>query len=304
VVDVVVVLFDSDERLFRRCVDSVARAGARADVPVRLVLVDNGGRLPSLADLGVPHVLLGSGANVGFGRAVNGALEQSAAPWTLLLNPDAALHVDGLSAFLAAAERRPAALLAGSMVGDDGVPDPDDVIDWDFCTERFLKRLRRRRSGGRGVPSMSGRPHGGDVVVEKVTGGALFAATSVLRDLGPFDERFFLYCEDADLSRRAARSGVPLLRVAGCRVAHAGSASARSHALLVEVARADAAVRLTAYHRPLGISLLQRVELALATLVGAAVEKDAARRRARLGRLSVLRRWGLRRDLEPLRPAA
>ncbi|WP_181439461.1 glycosyltransferase [Curtobacterium sp. MCBD17_032] len=301
--DVVVVLFHADPELFRRCVGSVVTAASRAAVVVRLVLVDNGGPVPSVPPLGPsgPGVVrTGTGRNVGFGRAVNAAMEVVRAGRVLLLNPDAELTPDALRAFLRAAERHPRALLAGTVL-TDGRLDPDAVIDWDSSVERLVRRWVSRH---RVRESVSGAAQGAAVVpVAKASGGALAADAGLLRRLGPFDERFFLYAEDADLSRRARRAGIEVLRVVCAEVHHVGSASARSHAALVEFARADAAVRVTAVHRGHLVSLVQRVELLVVTTLGMALERDRAARSARGARLRALRRWGVRREAPPVGPA-
>lgn len=287
--DVVVVLFHSDPELLRACVRSVVAASARAGVAERFVFVDNGGGLPDLGDAPVGcSVIIGSGLNQGFGRAVNAAFSIVDAPSVLLLNPDAAVAEDAVAAFLRAAQTHPGALLGGTML-TGGAIDPDSVLDWDFSVERFVKRRRF-------LKAPVDHELDGVVPVEKVTGGALFGCTALLRDLGPFDQQFFLYAEDADLSRRAARTGVSLLRVPDARVQHVGSASARSFAGLVEFTRADAAVRLAAVHRPWIVSLAQRVELLVVTLLGMLIERDPGRRSARAARLRALRRWGFRRS--------
>ena len=288
-VDVVIVLFHSDPELLTACVSSVRETAAHAGVSVRFLFVDNGGGLPAPIAVGDSHIVIGDGLNGGFARAVNAAMVRVTAPAVLLLNPDAVLDMGAMRTFIEARRAEELALFVGSMV-TRGRLDPDAVVDWDFSLERAVKRFRFR----------AGRAERGGVPVDKATGGALFASASLLRELGPFDERFFLYAEDADLSRRARSVGIPLLRLVGARVEHVGSASARSHAKLVEHARADAAIRLTAKHRSWSVSMAQRCELLLVTLLGVLFEQDRLRRHARLARLRALRRWGCRRTCPPL----
>jgi GT2 family glycosyltransferase len=60
-------------------------------------------------------------------------------------------------------------------------------------------------------------------------GACLAARTDVLRRLGPFDERIFLYAEDLDLGLRAARAGVDTWLWPSARVIHhSGHASSRA----------------------------------------------------------------------------
>ncbi|WP_420369778.1 glycosyltransferase [Curtobacterium sp. L1-20] len=292
-VDVVIVHFHSDRALLRRCLDSVADAAQHADLTVTVILVDNGGSLPvELVPDGVRFVPVKSRGNIGFGSAVNLGVAAASAEAVLVLNPDAALETPALAAFRAALQQEPEALLVGWMTRD-GQVERDSYIDWDFSVERIVKRTRWSDDLG----------DGGLLPVEKVSGGALFARTAVLRTLGPFDERFFMYCEDADLSRRARSAGRPLLAVRAARVDHAGSASETSFHPLVEAARADGAIRVTALHRPRVVSVLQRVELALVTTLGLArpgLDRDA--RRARWARTASLRRWRFRTQVPRMDP--
>lgn len=285
VVDVVIVHFHSDRELLARCLESVARSAAGAGVAATVILVNNGGTLPlDLVPQGVRAVAVESSGNVGFGAAVNLGVAAATAETVLVLNPDAALDDHALGAFRAVSLRRPRALLAGWMIRD-GAVERDGYIDWDFSCERLVKRARWSDALG-----ADGVRH-----VEKVSGGALFASTAVLRRLGPFDERFFMYCEDADLSRRARAAGHELIAVGAARVEHAGSASEASFHRLVEAARADGAIRVTALHRSRIVSILQRTELALVTCLGLLRPRSApAARRARSARLVSLRRWGFR----------
>lgn len=293
--DVVIVHFHSDHPLLRRCLESVAVAGARAGSTVRLIVVNNGGTIPlHLVPDGIRVTPVTAPGNVGFGAAVNLGTAAATAEWVLVLNPDAALGEVALEALVGAGRRAPDALLAGWLTRD-GEVERDGYIDWDFSVERLLKRAR----WSDGVDDGAVRP------VEKVSGGALFARTAVLRELGPFDERFFMYCEDADLSRRARAAGRPLLAVPAARVDHAGSASEASFHPLVEAARADGAIRVTALHRGRVVSVLQRVELLAVTCLGVlrpGLSPDA--RRARWARIDSLRRWRLRTTTPRMDPDA
>jgi N-acetylglucosaminyl-diphospho-decaprenol L-rhamnosyltransferase len=56
--------------------------------------------------------------------------------------------------------------------------------------------------------------------------GACFAmGREAFWELGGFDERFFMYFEDADLCRRAAKAGMPVRFVPSAVVSHVGGAS-------------------------------------------------------------------------------
>lgn len=294
-VDVVVVCFNSDPELLQACIDSVTASYESSGIVGSIILVDNASDIPveDTADVDGAQILRME-TNVGFGRAVNSGVEASTADSILMLNPDAAIAPDGLTRFLEAAEHHRHALVGG-WLHNQGCVQSDAYMQWDFsCT-----RTRRRQRFAKALQDVTE-----DVVfVEKVCGGALFADRKLLNELGPFDPRFFLYGEDADLSRRASARGIPLVLARRAEITHAAASSQKTFGRLVEGARADAAIRLTSYHCGRFTSYLQRVELAAVTLLGAvAGGASSSSRRARLARLGQIRRWGLRSDAPPFAP--
>ncbi len=61
--------------------------------------------------------------------------------------------------------------------------------------------------------------------VDWLAGASMLVRRSVLDEIGLFDESFFLYFEETDLCRRAARAGWRTVYVLESKVAHVGSAS-------------------------------------------------------------------------------
>lgn len=294
-VDVVIVCFQSDPELLQSCIDSVHASYRACDVDGTIILVDNASSTPveNTVDASNTRVLR-MDSNVGFGRAVNHGVSESTADSILMLNPDAALAPDGLQRFLDAADHHHHALIGG-WLHRDGAVQSDAYMQWDFS----MSRSRRRSSFAKALAEVDEDV----VVVEKVCGGALFADRKLLGELGPFDSRFFLYGEDADLSRRASAKGILLLVARRAEIEHIAASSQKSHGTLVERARADAAIRLTSYHCSRSTSYVQRMEFALVTLLGViAGGASSASRRARVARLGQVWRWGLKRDAPPFVP--
>ena len=176
-----------------RCATTAARFRAQG-MPVRLVIVDNGSEPDALASLrgGVSDAeILEQGANVGFGPGANAGLRRwltdgNSGEWAVVA-PHDALPMDGcLEALLAAACERPRAGLACAEFGEPGKP----VVD------RYLGGVlgpSERRQGW----EHAGYPHG----------TLLLARRACLDEIGLFDERYFAYCEEADLGVRARRAG-------------------------------------------------------------------------------------------------
>lgn len=295
-VDTVVVCFNSDRALLVQCIESLIISYKSSNVDGSIIVVDNASESsPDFLEEDYGCRVIKLPENVGFGAASNVGVATSKADICLLLNPDAMVDPDCFHFVSKAVTENPDAVLCG-WLSKNGIVQVDAFLDWRFSTSRLLRRGRARSRLMRDAQNAY-------VEVPKVCGGALFARRLVLESLGPFDERFFLYGEDSDLSTRAREEGRKLLGVPSVRVEHEAAASQKKFGQLVERARADAAIRLCAYHEGRVMSLLQRFELFVVTLIGLVVGgKSSASARARIGRFSEIKRWGFAQDRPRFNP--
>jgi hypothetical protein len=175
-------------------------------------IVDNaspGNYAASLAKT-VDAPVLNSGANRGFGFGHNFGLRHAPpSRYYLVLNPDVVIHrgtLESLVEFLDA--NREVGLVSPRVLGPDGAQqwlNKRDPTVFDLAVRRFLPGAFRhigwiRHRMNRYV--MRDRGYHDVVAVPYVTGCFMLFRTEMLRLAGPFDERFFLYLEDADITRR------------------------------------------------------------------------------------------------------
>ncbi|WP_313405246.1 glycosyltransferase [Aeromicrobium sp.] len=296
-VTVGVVVYDTDPRLLERCFASIRAEQEIIGCDIEIIVVDNSSSEPlrstfeGVTDRWIPA------ANDGFAVAANRCVAEASNEYVLLLNPDAALAPRALGELVRLHE--PGTVLCGWLVTPNQGLQIDALMFWWSSTHRLLRRSREKRrllreSGDREI-----------VDVSKVSGGATFGLRSELLQHGPYDEDFFLYGEDADFSYRFRSAGGRLGAVPSARIEHEAASSQESHSRLVEDARVDAAIRLTAKHLPVALDYLARLDLLLVTLAGVLVpgRTSSRLRSTRLGRLSQLRKWGWRRHVKPHRPS-
>jgi len=180
------------------------------DVPARAIVVDNGSRPDQLAALhqaarsfGPRVTVLEAGANLGFGPAANVGyrhwLQHGAGDWVALMPHDALPAPDCLGRMLDAVESRPRAGLACADFGDGMTP----IVD------PYFGGILAPASVAEGWEP-AGHPHG----------TFMLARRACLEDVGLFDERYFAYCEEADLALRARDHGWEIGLVRGARVAN------------------------------------------------------------------------------------
>lgn len=206
-----------------------ATVGQFIDDPriAQIVVVDNGSssvhaaELARLADGWGGRVdVLRLGANTGFGPGANAGLrswlaagnDPDAGPagrtdWAVLVPHDVELAADCLDRLFAAVEPDPMIGLVCADVGDGQTP----MID------PYFGGMTRPASVECGWEDAD-YPHGTLMVLRR----------SCVEDIGLFDERYFAYCEEAELALRAHRSGwrVGLVRGALVRNLHVGSSVA------------------------------------------------------------------------------
>ncbi len=154
--------------------------------------------------------------NQGFCQAYNQALSHVKTPYVALLNNDAFPDPGWLQALVEALERCPSAWSAASkMVFDEDPGRIDRAGDAYGLEGAGLMR-------GRGAPATC---YCQEEWVFGACAGAALYRTSVMQEVGFFDEDFFILHEDVDLSFRALLRGYGCVFVPKALVYHRAGAS-------------------------------------------------------------------------------
>jgi len=170
-----------------------------------VTLVDNGSddNTAEKAMALLPNALiLQNSNNLGFGAANNQALKRVKTRWALLLNPDCIAAPCALDTLYKAAERFPdAAIIAPHLIRRDGSLE----INYRWPQSKW--------------PSLGPKAEG-TCCVGFVCGAALLLNMQVMREIGFFDESFFLYYEDEDLCQRVFNHKKQIVLVPDAQVTH------------------------------------------------------------------------------------
>jgi GT2 family glycosyltransferase len=179
--------------------------------------------------------LVTNGVNVGFGRAVNQALAQARAPLVLIMNPDCRLQPGALAALEAELAREPRCAIVGPRILNlDGSVQGSARGDPDMLTGVFGRSTALRRlmpwlpAARRNVVDASVPAGSPSVVVDWLSGACVLARRDALAAEGGFDERYFLYWEDADLCRRLRARGREVRYVPAASAVHRVGHSSRT----------------------------------------------------------------------------
>jgi GT2 family glycosyltransferase len=238
--DVVVVAFESADGL-AACLAAV-RESAQAFV------IDNASSDGSaeIAAAAGAHVVRNAD-NRGFAAAANQGAALGRAGLILFLNPDAIVTAPELARLVRALDDPTVAVAGPRLVHPDGAeqrawwPFPSPSLTWREALG--LERFRARRPAADGT-------------VDFVVGACLLVRRDVFERLGGFDERFWLYGEEADLCRRVAESGLRVVHVSEAQAGHVGAASSAALGpATFEHFQRGAELFIRKHHGPAGLAL-------------------------------------------------
>jgi N-acetylglucosaminyl-diphospho-decaprenol L-rhamnosyltransferase len=232
---VIVINFNTSAQA-RRCIETAA-----ADLAGRswtALVVDNASSDGGPAVLqGLPRTtVVANDRNAGFGAAVNQAVRTTRAPLLWLLNPDCEVQPGAFAALTATLDRHPeCAIAAPQLLNADGTVQASargEPSAWTGLFGRNTLLTRFFPSSGvarRNLPAADLVASGAESApVDWVMGASMLVRREPFDLVGGFDERYFLYWEDADLCRRLRERGWTTRYVPPARVIHAGGASAKT----------------------------------------------------------------------------
>lgn len=198
-----------------QCLHSIYRSEGISPADFEVFVIDNLSKDESVAYLKkqfpvrqYPNLhLIANRRNIGFGRANNRAIRKAQGKYVLLLNPDTLLTRHTLADVLALAERTPGLGAMGAKMlysngcfaleSRRGIPSP-----WvSFCKMSGLGALFPR-SKVFGKYYMRYLPMDKPSEIDIVSGAFMLMPKHALDHTGGFDETFFMYGEDIDLSYR------------------------------------------------------------------------------------------------------
>lgn len=212
-------------------------AAYHCDLVDSIVLVDNASTDDSLAQVEAlgkfpfPLQIIRNKENRGFGAACNQGARSVSSEFILFLNPDTRLFENSL-AVTCEFMRDP----RNSRVGIVGVQLLDEVGRISRSCARFpslaifvaqvlgLNRLPGLRSFNTHISEWK---HDETRTVDHVIGAFYLIRRSLFESLGGFDERFFVYLEDLDLSLLARQAGYRSVFLADAQAFHAGGGTSR-----------------------------------------------------------------------------
>ena len=212
-----------------------------------VIVVDNASSDDSLAQLAAAFPsdrrlkIVRNQENLGFSTACNIGAEHSTGRYLFFLNPDCVLAPDSVKNLVRVLDDYPdVGMVGGRLVNPDGteqaggrraIPTPWRSFVRAFGLSRFARRWPRLfldfHLHKQPLPTYS-------IVVEAISGACMLVRRTAMRDVGAWDEDYFLHCEDLDFCMALRRKGWKIMFVPDARVVHDRGVCSRSRPIFVE----------------------------------------------------------------------
>ncbi len=211
--DIIIVNYNSCHHL-RNCLESIYKNSGLTN-NCTVTVYDNGSTDDSLmnAKNSFPAIhYIYSRRNVGFAKGVNKAIKNTKGKYILLVNPDVTLFPKTISLMVKFMDRHSrCGVLGGEILSPVGHREPTcrrfpNYLNIVFGRRSLARRMFPRNPFSRKYLCLDldyERPQR----VNFVEGSLMMIRRKALKEIGLFDEQFFLYVEDADMCHRMQKSG-------------------------------------------------------------------------------------------------
>lgn len=223
---IIIVTYNS-EKYIGACVDSIAQ-NVRG-LTYEVLVVDNlsTDSTPAILQQKQNVQLIRNEKNFGFATANNKGIAQANGNFILILNPDIILTPEtDLKALMDYFKTNPSTgIISPRLFYEDGkvqenarkFPSLLTFFIRGFRLEKYVQRFSFYKNHSVFSYISCTTP----VEVDWVIGAFMFTPKEIIRQVGLFDQRFFMYYEDADLCSRMKRKGYSIVYCPGVSAIHA-----------------------------------------------------------------------------------
>lgn len=224
-VSVIIVNYNTTD-LTLACIASVYKHTLQNSIEV--ILVDNASPDQSITNgtqIYPDLKLILNPTNSGFGSACNRGIEIAAGDYIFLLNSDALLISDAINTFFNFMERSEnsnVACCGGALIQPDGRAQvsygnfPSIAAGFSALGPAIFYKTFYDRRLSAGVKIYKEHPYN----VDYISGADMFIRSSALKETGNFDEDFFLYFEETELSYRLYKRGYKSMVLPAVKIIH------------------------------------------------------------------------------------
>lgn len=212
------------------CLHSIDRNPPSFDYQVIVVDNNSSDDTAEVVKQDFPEVeLIINDKNLGFAAANNVGLQKSKGEYILFLNPDTILKPDCLDILIDFMDKNGDVGVCGAkLLNLDGTPQKSIRGIPTFGSALHRHTAYKYLYIFKGMYkkwAMKEHNYDKQMDVDQVMGAALMTRKSIIEQVGPMDEQFFMYYEEVDLCLRIKRAGWRIVYVPKSKITHIGGCS-------------------------------------------------------------------------------
>lgn len=233
-VDIIIVNYESTTHLLR-CLESIRRSMKEGIGNIYVLDNGSGNDINHVAAFYPEVKITQNEKNIGFSRAVNIGLRLSTQKYVLLMNPDIVVRKNFFTTILPYMENNQDIGIIGPKILDsDGLVEGSarafpSMLTAFFGRKSFLTRYFPNNPISRANILTTLSKDNEPVIVDWISGACMLVGKQAVDDVGPMDERFFIYWEDADWCRRMWEKGYKVAYYPEAVAEHVGGASSNKN---------------------------------------------------------------------------
>ena len=226
----IIIINFNTKKLIIDCLRSLEKEQSK--INKEIIVIDNGstdGSLKALQKIKIRDAnikLIANQKNLGFAKAANQGIKKAQGEYLFFLNSDTQVKKDTLGKLISFIKKKSKTAIVGpKLLNLDGSVQ---ASVFHFPTfQRAVREfwLKEKKAFSKYVPSADEA-----VEVEAVAGAAMLAKKKLLKRVGFFNEKYFMYYEDLDLCRRLAKIGCKIYYLPSAAVVHHHGASGKNSA--------------------------------------------------------------------------
>ena len=206
------------KHILKKCIDSLNNQNCS----IKIIIVDNAsedGSAEYIAEKYPEILLIQNKTNLGFSKAVNQGIKYSNTDYFLLINNDVVLESNCIINLIKCINKdKNIFAVASKMIQYDDKSKLDDAGD-EYTLLGWTKKV------GEGKSTLK---YSTEREIFSACAGAAIYRRKIFNEIGYFDENFFAYMEDVDISYRARIYGYKCIYCPHAMVYHVGSATSGS----------------------------------------------------------------------------
>ncbi len=216
------------EELTKNCIESIFKQKNFTDIEV--IIIDNGSNTPILNDLINSQIkVIKTPQNIGFGAACNLGVLNANSKYILFLNPDTQVYEESIEKAISSIERNKEITVLGCKQVDEDSNIQRSCARYITLCRYFnkiygLSKLSPKLFKGY---HMIDWDHKSSRFVNHVIGAFYLIRKQCFLNVGGFDEDFFVYYEDLDLSKRITDQGGKIYYDTDICIFHQGGGASR-----------------------------------------------------------------------------